>query len=63
MEIPYRPILIGGHLFLAAWFGLALASETSEAGGYGVPSGNHLEEKAAIDVLPIEQQLSEMGNY
>lgn len=35
MEIPYRSILIGGHLLLAAWFGMALASSNTDASGYG----------------------------
>lgn len=65
MEIPYRSILIGGHLFLAAWFGLALASDPSEESGYGygVPSGNRSEPKVAVEVPPSEQQLSSTGNY
>jgi hypothetical protein len=63
MEIPYRPILIGGHLFLAAWFGLALASDTSEESGYGIPVGDHPERKVAIEVSPNEQQLSSTGSY
>jgi hypothetical protein len=72
MEIPYRSILIGGHLLLAAWFGMALASSNIEASGYGpVPesgAGVAAEKASVIEGRKLseesaEERFSSAGNF
>ena len=71
MEIPYRSILIGGHLLLAAWFGMALASSDMEASGYGpLPesgAGVAGEKASLIEGKPREEsdeeRFSSAGNF